>query len=364
MNNQKTVAIAMSGGVDSSVAAALLLKQGYKVIGITMRLWMDERTSEAAAQAHSTENDAAQVAKILGIEHHLVDFKTIFRATVVENFLQEYQAGRTPNPCVYCNKKIKFGALYEKAKALGADYLATGHYVRVLKDEEDYQRIAQATCKGKDQSYVLYHLQQDILKHVLFPLGTLDKAQVRAMAAELKLPVFAKGESQEICFIPDDDHHRFLKEFSRQQEKPGQVVDIQGKILGKHLGISHYTIGQRKGLGIAAPTPLYVIKIDAARNEVVLGTAEESLCQGLIAEDTVFSDGKPLIFKQELTVKIRYNAKPVPALVEPTSVEGEVLVTFLEPQRAPAPGQAVVFYRQEYCLGGGSILRGISVACN
>lgn len=359
MLNNKTVAVAMSGGVDSSVAAALLLRQGYKVIGITMRLWADPQIELSSARLAATEKDAEAVTKILGIEHHVVDFQDVFKQNVVKYFAQEYNAGRTPNPCVVCNKKIKFGELYEKAKALGADYLATGHYVRVVEDESGFKRIGMATYLSKDQSYVLYHLNQEILQHVLFPLGEYDKQQVREMAKEMNLPVFDKKDSQEICFIPDDDYHRFLNSFCGKKEKAGNVVDSVGRILGKHQGISNYTVGQRKGLGIAAATPLYVLKIDAESNEVVLGTAAESMCRGVLVTDVVFSDELPFIERKEIKVKIRYNAKPVAAIVEPGEKAGQAKVTFGEPQRAAAPGQAAVFYQNDYCIGGGVILRGI-----
>lgn len=361
MNGKKRVAIAMSGGVDSSVAAALLLQQGYEVIGLTMRLWMDPTTEAAAKRAATTETDAAKVAGILGIEHHILDFKDVFRKTVVEYFLDEYKDGRTPNPCVFCNKKIKFGVLYEKARELGCDYLATGHYVQVVEDEQGLKRIGMAEYVNKDQSYVLYHLNQDILNHVLFPLGKYDKSQVRELARNFNLPVFAKGDSQEICFIPDDDHHRFLNMYGKGKEKPGNIVDNKGHILGRHKGISHYTIGQRKGLGIAASTPLYVIKIDAERNEIVLGNTADSICQGFIAQDTVFSDGKELIERKAITVKIRYNAKPVDAFVEKGRQKGECIVTFAVPQKAPTPGQAAVFYQGDRCIGGGTIIEGIKI---
>lgn len=357
MLNNKTVAIAMSGGVDSSVAAALLLQKGYKVIGITMRLWVDKQANVPMEQLASAERDAAIVADLLGIEHHILDFNDFFRQSVVQYFLSEYKAGRTPNPCVFCNKMVKFGALYDKARELGADYLATGHYARIIEDASGYKRVAMARNIVKDQSYVLYHLNQEQLNHVMFPLGDYDKVQVRELAKNFNLPVFNKKDSQDICFIPDNDYHRFLNAFSH--EKSGNIINTKGQILGKHHGISHYTIGQRKGLGIAAATPLYVVEIDAEKNVIVLADAEESLRDCMIVSDVVFSDGLCLKAKRAVKVKIRYNAKPVDAFIEPDIIEGQVKVTFKQPLRGIAPGQAAVFYENDYCLGGGTIITSI-----
>ena len=357
MLNKKTVAVAMSGGVDSSVAAALLLQKGYKVIGITMRLWVDKQANVPAEQLAAAETDAATVAKILGIEHYLLDFSDFFRKTVVQYFLNEYKAGRTPNPCVFCNKKVKFGAMYDRAKELGADFLATGHYARIIEDAEGFKHLAMAANIAKDQSYVLYHLNQEQLNHVMFPLGDYDKVQVRALAKEFNLPVFNKKDSQDICFIPDNDYHRFLNAFSH--EKIGNIINSKGQILGKHQGISHYTIGQRKGLGIAAATPLYVTEINAEKNVIVLADAEESLHDAMLVTDAVFNDGISLKTKRDVKVKIRYNAKPVDASIEPSTVEGQIKVTFKLPLRGIAPGQAAVFYENDYCIGGGTILNSI-----
>jgi len=350
----KKVVIAMSGGVDSSVAAALLKEQGYEVLGMTMRLWQDER-QPANTQA---EKDAAKVCEILGIKHQVVDYRDIFKATVVQYFLDEYAAARTPNPCVYCNKKIKFGELFKSAMEAGGDYLSTGHFVRLAQVDNKYY-IAKAKCLAKDQSYVLYHLQQDILAKVMFPLGEFSKDEVREMAKARNLPVFAKKDSQEICFIPDNDHHSFMRCYGRAADKPGNFVDLQGKVWGRHKGLSHYTIGQRKGLGIAAKEPLFVLALNAVKNEVVLGFANQAGCTGLTAGDVSFSDG---IFRQEsftCQVKIRYNAKPQEAVVTPESVTKSATVTFTAPLRGIAPGQAVVFYQGELCIGGGTILASI-----
>lgn len=350
----KTVVIAMSGGVDSSVAAALLLKDGYRVIGLTMKLWQDLD----ALKKEDPAIDAKKVADILGIEHHIVDLKKTFKDTVVEYFIDEYAQGRTPNPCVYCNKKIKFGALYSAAMELGADYLATGHYVRLAVDEKGVRHIEKAKHIAKDQSYVLYHLNQEILSHVIFPLGEYDKPQIRDIAKELNLPVFAKKDSQEICFIPDNDYHGFLKKYGKGLDHPGKFVTKNGKVLGEHKGLSHYTVGQRKGLGLVAERPLFVMGLNAKDNTVIVGFAEESLCKGLVAENVVFADGKVLEAPQKVEVKIRYNAKPVLATVFPKD-NNDAEVIFLDSQRAPAPGQAVVFYEGDICLGGGIIKSGL-----
>ncbi|MDD4319987.1 MAG: tRNA 2-thiouridine(34) synthase MnmA [Acidaminococcaceae bacterium] len=355
--NEKTVVVAMSGGVDSSVAAALFLQEGYKVIGLTMRLWRDITQEDN----FTAEKDAAEVAKLLGIEHHVVDFTNIFKNTVVDNFLQEYAAGRTPNPCVYCNQKLKFGALYTKAMELGGDYLSTGHYVRLGKDAQGNLRIKRAKYLAKDQSYVLYHLQQEILQHTLFPLGEYDKPQVRKLAEEMQLPVFSKKDSQEICFIPDNDHHRFLHIYSEHDDYPGDFVSSSGEVLGRHKGLSHYTVGQRKGLGLAAKEPLFVLSVDKIKNQVVLGFAKEALCKALVADELVFSDGSILKAPLACTVKIRYNAKPVAAVITPGANAKQAIVNFVTPLRGPAPGQYAVFYDNDICLGGGIITEGIKL---
>lgn len=349
---KKIVTMAMSGGVDSSVGALLLQQQGYKVIGLTMRLWRDETQGIDL----SAEGDAAEVCRILGIEHHVVDYTKIFREIVVQYFLDEYAQGRTPNPCVYCNKKIKFGALYKSAMDLGADLLSTGHYVRLDENAEGIRHIKRAAYLPKDQSYVLYHLNQEILHHVIFPLGEYSKEQAREVAKENNLPVFAKKDSQDICFIPDNDHDSFLARYRCYKEQPGNFVDTKGNILGRHKGLSHYTAGQRKGMGIAAAEPLFVIRLDVPHNQVVLGFAKEAACHGLRAENVVFADGRILAEPLSCSVKIRYNAKLMDAVVQPGVKAGEVVVEFNRPLRGIAPGQSVVFYQENLCLGGGTII--------
>lgn len=348
------VIVAMSGGVDSSVTAALLLKEGYEVEGMTMRLWQDERR----APNYQAEQDAAKVCEILGIKHHVIDYTKFFKDTVVAYFLKEYAGGRTPNPCVYCNKKLKFGQLFEAAMAAGGDYLSTGHYVRLAKKNDNFY-IQKATSLAKDQSYVLYHLQQHILSHVVFPLGIYDKPQVRALAEEMALPVFAKKDSQEICFIPDNDHHSFLNTYGKHQDRPGKFVTTAGEVLGRHQGLSHYTVGQRKGLGIAAKEPLFVLDLDSKRNEVVLGFAAEAGCSGLLATDVTFADENFPTEPFSCEVKIRYNAKPQSAKVIPHKENKTAEVMFGTPLRGIAPGQAVVFYEDAICLGGGTIVHSI-----
>lgn len=349
---KKIVAMAMSGGVDSSVSALLLQQQGYKVIGLTMRLWRDE----AQKQDYTAEKDAAAVCQILGIEHHVVDYTKIFRETVVANFLDEYALGRTPNPCVYCNKKIKFGALYQEAERLGADLLSTGHYVRLAEDDNGIRHIRRAAYLPKDQSYVLYHLNQEILHHVIFPLGEYNKEEAREMAKEHNLPVFAKKDSQDLCFIPDNDHDSFLSRYSLRKDRPGNFVDGQGHILGKHKGLSHYTAGQRKGLGIAAAEPFFVLGLNVEKNQVILGFGKDANCFGLRANQMVFADGSTLVNPLPCAIKIRYNAKLMEAVVNPPNEQGEAQVIFSGPLRGIAPGQSVVFYQGDICLGGATIL--------
>jgi tRNA-specific 2-thiouridylase len=352
------VVVAMSGGVDSSVAAALLKEQGYQAIGVTMQLWPSEGSTKdderfgGCCGTHAIA-DAQRVAQALDIPHYVMNFREVFARKVIADFCQEYQRGRTPNPCIRCNHYVKFGALLERANELGADFLATGHYARIEKADERYV-LKKGIDSAKDQSYVLYVMTQDQLKRTLMPLGNLTKKRVRQIAREFNLPVAEKRESQEICFIPDDDYPRFLASYVRAE--PGTIIDRKGNILGEHQGIIYYTVGQRRGLGISAGEPLYVLAIDPERNAVIVGQRDGAYGDELIAAEVnwILADAPT----QPITVeaKIRYLHKEARATVTPLE-DGKAHVRFAQPQMAITPGQAVVFYRGDAVVGGGTIER-------
>ena len=354
---QERVLVAMSGGVDSSMTAALLLEQGYDVIGATMRLSEDSRealSEENNGEMPSSIVDARRVADMLGIPHYVVDFMASFEQTVIGYFLDEYQRGRTPNPCVVCNRHIKFGALLQKAAELGASYIATGHYARVERGADGIYRLRKAQNYAKDQSYVLYHLNQETLAHILFPLGSFSKDETRRMAEEYHLPVAHKAESQEICFVPHDDYKAYLRKKRPASVQHGEIVDQAGNVLGMHEGVSFYTIGQRKGLGIAAPEPLYVTALDPVENRVIVGAADEVYAQELIASHPLWTMWDVLREERTVHAKIRYGKKEATAVVSPYG-DDSICVRFAEPQRAVTPGQSVVFYEDDIVLGGGVI---------
>ncbi|MBE0448340.1 MAG: tRNA 2-thiouridine(34) synthase MnmA [Actinobacteria bacterium] len=361
---KKKVVCAMSGGVDSSVAAALLVEEGYDVIGITMNIWPSAKTAEEAERfggccSLSATDDAKKVAYKLDIPHYTFDFREIFKQEVIEDFVSEYRRGRTPNPCIKCNQFVKFQALLHKALILGADYVATGHYARIEFDSsKDRFILKKGIDKDKDQSYVLYVLTQDQMAHTLFPLGHLTKEQTRKKAVEFGLPVAEKKESQEICFVPDKNYPKFVGEYVPGAERPGPIYDKQGNILGVHKGIIHYTIGQRKGLGIPSPVPLYVIAIREEEDAIVVGIKEDLGKMSLIADDINFISIDELIEPMMVKAKIRYKAPEAPATISPM-LEGRVKVEFDHPQPAITPGQAVVFYDGDTVVGGGTIERAL-----
>lgn len=345
------VAVAMSGGVDSSVTAALLKQQGHEVIGITMRLFAPRSNGPGSAG-----HDAAVVAMHLGIPHHLVDFEPQFNELIIADFINEYRCGHTPNPCVRCNRFVKFGLLLDKATELGADWLATGHYVRKGVDPDGLCHLRTAACIRKDQSYFLYTLTQERLKRLVFPLGELEsKDEVRRLARELGLPVAEKGDSQEICFIPDDDYVAFLEGSGALTGAPGDIIHVgSGRVLGRHQGTHRYTIGQRKGLGVAWSEPLYVVGIDTGRNLLLVGEEPEVFALGLRAAEVSWIVA-PGTGEFGATCKIRYRHKPVGCRVK--LLEGGCCeVRFAEPQKAVAPGQALVVYQGDEVLGGGRIV--------
>ena len=358
-NRKKRVVVAMSGGVDSSVTAALLRDEGFEVIGISMQVWDYSRFTGAEEGAFGTccslddIHDARRVADQLDIPFYVINFEEEFQRLVIEDFIDEYFLGRTPNPCVRCNQWIKFELLLKKAQALGADFLATGHYARNEQDTDGRFHLLKGVDKGKDQSYFLFTLTQELLGHVLFPLGGLTKGEVRRLAAKYGLRVAEKGESQEICFIPDDDYVRFIEEARGGGHLSGNIVDGRGNILGSHRGVYRYTVGQRKGLGIAHPHPLYVLRVDAEKKEVVVGGKDELDSEGLVARNVnwiVPSPSSPI----EATCKIRYRHQPVPCRILPLPGD-RAEIRFRDREKSVTPGQAVVFYDGEEVLGGGWI---------
>lgn len=352
------VVVAMSGGVDSSVTAYLLKQEGYEVIGITMQIWPavdPEDDVPGRCCSLSAVNDARRVADILDIPFYVVNYQDVFRDKVITYFIDEYLAGRTPNPCIACNRHIKFDQLLTRARALGAEYLATGHYARIIHSPEPQRHLLRrAVDLSKDQTYVLYNLTQEQLAHLLLPLGGLTKPETRKLAEDSGLPVAHKPESQEICFVTDNDYKRFIREETGAEIKPGPFLDTSGKVLGQHGGLPFYTIGQRKGLGIAAGRPLYVVALDPERNAVILGEGDDIFAAELIAGDLnlIMFDQWPASL--EVTAKIRYTAKPASAIISPAG-NGQVRVVFKEPQRAITPGQSVVFYQEDLVVGGGII---------
>lgn len=367
MTNKKArVVCAMSGGVDSSVAAALLVEAGYDVIGITMNIWPSAKTAEEAERfggccSLSATDDAKNVAYKLGIPHYTFDFREIFKQEVIEDFISEYRAGRTPNPCIRCNQFVKFQSLLHKARAIGADFMATGHYARVEFDAKKSRYILRkGLYESKDQSYVLYVLTQDQLAHTLFPLGSMTKDETRKKAEELGLglAIAKKPESQEICFVPDKNYPKFVTEYRPGPYRPGPIYDKQGNVLGTHKGIIHYTIGQRKGLGLTAPQPLYVIAIKEEEDAIIVGTKEDLHKSALIADDINLISIAELLTPMAVQAKIRYKSPASPAMIFPEP-EGRIKVEFEHPESAITPGQAVVFYDGDIVVGGGTIERSL-----
>lgn len=369
------VLVAMSGGVDSSLTAALLLEAGHDVTGVTMHLWEgdDERLMESQCCSLEMTSGARRVCGQLDIPYYVWNYQREFRRHVINYFINEYTAGATPNPCLACNRDLKFRYLLERAQLLGFDYLATGHYVQTeWSDGGVWQPVTPSTLDAqlaaanvqfrmrrsvelrKDQSYVLHMLQQDELGRLIFPLGGFSKAQVREMAAERKLATAHKPESMDICFIPDNDYHRFMREEQPDALKPGPIVDRRGNVMGQHNGLPLYTIGQRRGLGITSREPVYVIELDAARNLLIVGSKDELERVDLIAEGFSFVSGRWPDAPFRCEAQIRAHAQAAPTTVEPIE-PGRLLIRFDQPQRAVTPGQAVVLYQGDTVLGGGRI---------
>jgi tRNA-specific 2-thiouridylase len=352
---KRRIVVAMSGGVDSSVTAALLKEEGHDVIGLSMRVRRHSTAPPDDDERHPPDNihDAKTVARHLDIPFHVVDLEEEFKGLIIDYFIDEYFRGRTPNPCALCNQRIKFGLLMKKAVELGADFLATGHYARLTKDEEGRTRMLKGVDEEKDQSYFLFALTREQLSGSLFPLGDMTKREVHRLAARYHLPVADKGESQEICFIPDDDYVRLLEETRGKGTLSGNIVDRRGNVLGRHEGTYRFTVGQRKGLGIAHPHPLYVLGVDAARREVIVGAREELATSGLMASGVNWISpipGSPI----KAACKIRYRHREVGCTIIPLE-NGRAEVRFAREENGVTPGQAVVFYNGDEVLGGGWI---------
>ncbi len=357
VNKGSAVAVAMSGGVDSSVAAALLQESGHRVVGVTMRLWREPSVVDIAGELGGPDDieAAATVCAHLRIPHRILDAREIMARQVVDYFIDEYARGRTPNPCVRCNQQIKFGWLLNQVRAMGLERLATGHYARILQRDGEWQ-LLRGVDRRKDQSYFLVRLGQRELSRALFPLGTWTKEQVREWARQHRLPAAQRSESQDICFLAAKDYREFLRQRAPQSLTPGPIYDRQGRLLGEHQGLAAYTVGQREGLGISAPRPLYVIELDPVRNALIVGFREELGRDALIAGAMSYIGGEPPEPGAELTCKIRYQARPAQARIWP--LDGDrARIVFAEPLRDITPGQTAALYRDEVVVGGGIIER-------
>ncbi len=354
MKINKRIAIAMSGGVDSSVAAALLLRQGCEVIGMMLRLWSEPGTKGNLCCTPDAMELAQRVAAQLDIPFYAVDARDAFYETVVQGFISGYAHGVTPNPCLLCNRHIRWGFLLERALTLGADFMATGHYARRRETGDGRLELLRAADPHKDQSYVLHILDQTQLSHSLFPLGEYTKPQVREMARDFGLPVAERPDSQDLCFVGDGDYHDFLRRHAPHTVNPGTILTRDGRELGQHQGLAFYTIGQRKGLGIASPCPLYVLEKDIVRNILIVGRKEEMGNDELTAGEVNWISGEPPTEPIRVQVKIRYKSREAWGRVTPLA-GGRAHIKFEEPLLDITPGQAAVFYEGEVCLGGGII---------
>ena len=357
---KEKVVVGMSGGVDSSVAAYLLMEQGYEVIGVTMQIWQDEE--ETAKEENggccglSAVEDARRVAQFLGIPYYVMNFKKEFKENVMDYFVEEYLHGRTPNPCIACNRYVKWESLLQRSLAIGADYIATGHYAKVERLASGRYAVCNSVTAAKDQTYALYNLTQYQLAHTLMPIGAYEKSRIREIAKKLGLPVADKPDSQEICFIPDNDYAGFIdREAAGRVPEAGNFITVSGEIIGTHKGITHYTVGQRKGLNLAMGHPVFVTEIRPETNEVVIGEAADVFATELTCGNINYMGMEDLKEPRKVLAKIRYTHKGALCLLEKTG-EDRITCRFEEPVRAVTPGQAAVFYEDGYVLGGGTIL--------
>lgn len=376
------VVVGMSGGVDSSVAAYLLKKQGYDVIGVTMQIWQDEDICNVSENGGccglSAVEDARRVATVLDIPYYVMNFKEEFKESVIDYFVSEYVMARTPNPCIACNRFVKWEALLARSLSIGASYIATGHYASITKLPNGRYAIKNSVTKAKDQTYALYNLTQYQLEHTLMPVGAYTKDEIREIANDLKLPVADKPDSQEICFVANNDYAGFIEEYLRDEENrkiieqkrarhqrsleksgygftPGNFVDIKGNILGSHLGLANYTIGQRKGLNLAMGKPVFVMELRPETNEVVIGDSKDVFTDSFYINNLNFMAIEDLEDEMLVNAKIRYSHKGSSCTIKRTGKD-EILCKFDEPQRAITPGQVAVFYKDDYVVGGGTII--------
>lgn len=391
---KEKVVVGMSGGVDSSVAAYLLKEQGYDVIGVTMQIWQDEDVCSMEEKGGccglSAVEDARRVAAVLDIPYYVMNFKQEFKDKVINYFVSEYLQARTPNPCIACNRYVKWESLLKRSLDIGASYIATGHYARIIKLDNGRYTIQKSVTTAKDQTYALYNLTQYQLSHTLMPVGEYSKDEIRVIANKLELPVANKPDSQEICFVPDNNYAGFIADYLNKEKaennnsanvennhinsdntsdkatlkkeapvtglEPGNYVNTAGEVIGRHRGLVHYTVGQRKGLGIAMGQPVFVVELRPETNEVVIGNANEVFSDRLYANRLNFMAIEDLEGEMEVEAKIRYSHKGAKCKIKKTG-EDEVLCIFEEPQRAITPGQAVVFYKDDYVVGGGTIVK-------
>ncbi len=353
---KKKVVVGMSGGVDSSVAAYILKEEGYDVIGVTMQIWQSDKDYEednGSCCGLSAVDDARRVSEKLNIPFYVLNFRKEFEEKVINYFIKEYKAGRTPNPCIACNRYIKWESLLEKALQLGADYIATGHYANIVELENGRKSLKLSKTNEKDQTYALYNLTQFQLEHTLMPIGKYTKPEIREIANKIGLGIANKPDSQEICFVPDNNYPKFIEEYTGKKSLKGNFVDLYGNILGEHKGILHYTIGQRKGLGISLGKPMYVVEIDTLNNKVVLGSNDDLFNNTLTAFDINYMGEEKFDENKIYTAKIRYSHNPTECTLK--VIDNKVICNFKEKQRAITKGQSIVFYDGDIVVGGGTI---------